>query len=80
MDELNDYNQRQMLTWVCMAIDLDLCDEHGTVVWSRDNSKHDLEGARKALRALGMTDNQLAAIFKASRDLTDSTQEVRAQD
>lgn len=80
MDTLEAYNRKQMLAWICMGIAMDICDMTGKVVWSADNAVHDLDGARMALKQLGIVDNQILCIFKAIQALTDSMQTERLGD
>ncbi len=77
MDTLEAYNRNQMIIWVCLGIAADICDKTGKVVWSADNSIHDLAGAKAALHEMGMVDNQLLAVFQGIRRLTDSVSEAR---
>ena len=80
MDTLEKYNRDQMTIWICMALSIDVVTRQGTVVWSADNTVHDLIGARAALKDMGLVDNQLLAIFQAARNLTDSAQQAVSQD
>lgn len=80
LDELERYNRDQMYVWICMAIAVDICTRQGAVVWSADNTTHDLVAAKEALKGMGLVDNQLIAIFNAARELTNSVQEVRQAD
>ena len=78
MEALEKYNRDQMLVWICLSLNLDICDRHGAVVWSADNSVHNLEGAKAALKEMGLNDAQGIAIFNGARALTDSTIESRS--
>lgn len=78
MDALEKYNRDQMLAWCCLALGVDICNRQGAVVWSADNTIHDLGGAKVALKEMGLVDNQLLSIFQAARGLTDSSTEIRS--
>lgn len=69
-DRLGEFNRINSYIWVFCALAVDVMDEKGTVVWSRDNSVHDLEGTRAAMKRMGLVDNQLVAIMTAARNLT----------
>lgn len=88
LDEANSEYQAQLAAfqnvfakaWVLMAISVDVVDASDEVVWSADNSIHDLDKAVKALKDQGLVDNQLMTIFREVQALTDDAQEMRGQD
>jgi hypothetical protein len=80
MDNLERHNRDTMTIWICSAIAIDIANKHGTVMWSADNTVHDLVGARVALKEMGLNDAQLLAVFNGCRALTDSAQQVISQD
>ena len=73
-DRLGEYNRINSYIWVFCALAVDVVNEQGAVTWSRDNSVHDLEGTRAAMKRMGLVDNQLVAIMQAARNLTAMTE------
>ena len=73
--KLLDYQRILSRVWCLMAIDVDIEDESGNVVWSADNTVHDLNAAIKAMKKMGLVDSQFAAILRAARDLTQFSEE-----
>lgn len=69
-DKLGDYNRLNSYIWAFCALAVDVVDEHGTVMWSADNSVHDVAGARATLKRMGFVDNQLITVMRAARNLT----------
>jgi hypothetical protein len=77
-DRIGEYNRINSYIWVFCALALDVVNEQGTLTWSRDNSVHDLEGTRAAMKRMGLVDNQLVAIMQAARNLTAITEGQQA--
>ena len=69
-DNLNKYQRRLARAWVLMALDIDVVDESGKVVWSADNTVTDLEAATLVLKKSGFVDNQFADMLNEVRALT----------
>ena len=74
------YQKALSHAWVLMALDLDVVDGTGQVVWSRDNTVQHLDAAVKALKDMGLVDGQLVAIFRAVQELTQDVQEQTDSD
>jgi len=79
-ERLTEYNRINTYAYVCFALALDIEDKVGKVVWSADNTTHDLEAARAALKDMGIVDGQLLTITQAALDLTRVTEEVQVSD
>lgn len=69
-DKLAEYNRLNSYAYVLAALLCDIEDEHGQVVWSADNTVHDVQAGRRVLRQMGIVDAQLVAILDATRELT----------
>lgn len=78
--DLLDYQRILSRAWCLMAMDVDVEDAAGKVVWSADNTVRELDPAVKALRAMGLVDSQFAAILRAARDLTQFAEEEEDRD
>lgn len=79
-DKMTEYNRAYLCAWAFCALACDIVDETQTVVWSKDNSVHDLPAARAVLRRMGLVENQLLAIMQAARNLTAVVEGQQAQD
>ena len=79
-DKLAEFNRISSYIIVFLALAIDICDHTGNVVWSADNSTHDVEATRAAVKRMGLVDNQLVAILRAVRDLTAINEEVQTSD
>jgi len=75
LDAVDRYNRLQAFVYACCALNVDISDAAGAVVWSADNNTHDIEAARKALQAAGIVDAQLGAILTAANNLTQVVEE-----
>lgn len=74
------HTRRFLIAMACFGLLLDIEDEQGVVVWSADNSIHNLDAARTALKKMGLVDNQLTAITKAITELTQIVEETVTSD
>lgn len=74
------YYRLQMVVSVLCALAVDITDKQGTLVWSADNSVHEIDAAVRALKDMGIVDNQLSAIFKAAQELTQTVEEQSVSD
>lgn len=79
-EQLAEYNRVQTYAYVCCALDLDIEDDKGDVVWSADNEVHNLEASKKALKSMGIVDGQLLTITSAALNLTRLQEEEQASD
>lgn len=70
LDNLAIYNRTNSYVYVLCALLCEVTDKQGKVVWSADNSVHDVDGGMKALKDMGIVDNQLLAILTAASNLT----------
>lgn len=70
LDNLAVYNRINSYVYVLCALLCDIEDKQGKIVWSADNSIHDIDGGMKALKDAGIVDNQLLAILTAASNLT----------
>jgi len=75
-----EYTRALARAWVFMAVDLDVQDAEGRVVWSADNSVRHLSDTEAAYKAMGMTDSQLTDILAAVRKLTTLAEEQLDRD
>lgn len=80
LEKLTEYNRINTYAYVCFSLALDIEDKTGKVVWSADNTIHDLEAARTALKEMGIVDGQLLTITQAALDLTRVTEEAQVSD
>lgn len=76
-DKLADYNRKNSFVYVLCALLCEVTDKQGTVVWSADNSVHDIEGGIAVLKEMGIVDNQLLAVLTAASNLTRVVEEAR---
>ncbi len=76
-DKLTAYNRLNSVVYVLCALQCDIEDKAGKVVWSADNSVHEIEAARQALKDMGLVDNQLVAILNAAQALTQVVEEAQ---
>lgn len=74
------YQRALSYTLMLMAMDVDIVDRAGTVVWSADNSVHDLGNARQALRDMGLVESQFVTLLTAIRNLTAMDEQEQEQD
>lgn len=79
-DKLTEFNRIFSYIIVFLALNVDICDHTGKVVWSADNSMHDVEATRAAVKRMGLVDNQLVTILRAVRNLTSISEEVQTSD
>jgi hypothetical protein len=79
-DKLSEYNRLNSYVIAFLALDVDICDDSGRVVWSADNGIHDIQAARAAVKKMGLVDNQLVDILKAVRQLTAEVEEAQTSD
>ena len=79
-DKLNEYNRINSYIIAFLALDADICDNSGKVVWSANNETHDVAAARAAVKQMGLVDNQLVDILKAVRQLTAQVEETQTSD
>ena len=79
-ERMQEYNRLQTYVYCCCALALDIEDENGDVVWSCYNDVHNIEGAKKALKAMGIVDGQLLTITNAALALTRTQEEGQASD
>ena len=79
-DKLAEYNRIWLLAVVFHGLAVDIVDNAGQVVWSADNSLHDLQATRQVAKRMGLVDNQLGDIVKAINDLTRFTEEAQGRD
>lgn len=75
LEKMEKYNTALANTWILMALDVDLVDAGGDVVWSADNSRCFYEQAVIALKAMGLVSNQMTALLQAVRQLTEIAEE-----
>lgn len=80
MKALDDYQRDFGYVYTLCALAVDVVDAHDQVVWSADNSVHDLPAAKDVLRRMGLVDNQRAAILNAALNLTRIVEEGQASD
>ena len=78
--KLAEYNRLSSYVYVLLALDIDVLDAQEHVVWSSDNRVHDLEGARQALKSMGLVDNQLVTLLNAASALTRTEEGERVSD
>ena len=69
-ERLSDFNRLTSVVYVLCALLCDIVDRQDQVVWSADNSVRDIDGARQALRDMGIVDSQLVIILNAASNLT----------
>ena len=69
-EEINQFNRLSSWVYTLVGIDLDIEDDAGNVVWSADNTIHDIDAARRVLTGMGLVDQQMVAILNAAQDLT----------
>lgn len=74
-DQLADFNRLNSYAFCLCALLCDIEDKHGTVVWSVDNSVHDLLAAKQVLKDAGIVDGQLVTILNAASALTQVVEE-----
>lgn len=79
-DKLSEFNRISSYVVVFLALAVDICDEAGKVVWSADNTVHDLGAARAAVKRMGLVDTQLVTILRAVRDLTSVNEDAQTSD
>src|SRR5207245_2397558 len=56
---INEFNRLSSWVYTLVAIDLDIEDDAGNVVWSADNTIHDVDAARRVLTGMGLVDQQM---------------------
>jgi hypothetical protein len=78
--QMDEYNRVQSYVFACCALMIDIEDKQGRVVWSADNSIHEVEAARRALKDSGMVDAQVVAILTAASNLTQAVEEQHLSD
>jgi hypothetical protein len=69
-DAVEVYNMTYALVTVLCGVAVDLADEHDRVVWSADNSMHELDATRQVLQRMGMTTAQVLTLLQAIHTLT----------
>ena len=79
-EQQDDYNRLQSYAYVCAALLVDIEDKQGKVVWSADNSVHELLAAKQALKDMGLVDTQVVAILNAASALTQLVEERQLSD
>ena len=79
-DRLGEFNRVQSYVLVLLALGIDVVDSKEQVVWSADNTIHDLPKAREALRSMGFVDAQLLPIIRAVQELTQAVEDQTSQD
>lgn len=77
---LEDYQRDFGYVYTLCALSIDVVDTRDQVVWSADNSVHDLQAAKDVLRRMGLVDNQRATILNAALNLTRIVEEGQASD
>lgn len=75
LEKMDAYNTALANTWILMALEIDVVDAGGDVVWSADNTIAFYEQAVRALKAMGLVSNQLTALLHAVRHLTEIAEE-----
>jgi hypothetical protein len=80
IDRNSKYQRKLARTWVLMALDIDVVNNEGVVVWSADNSVVDLDAATQVLKKSGFVDNQFADMLNEVRALTAVTERNIEQD
>jgi hypothetical protein len=78
-EQLADFNRLNSYCYVLCALLCDIEDKNGKVVWSADNSIHEIEPARDCLKAMGMVDSQLVAVLNAASNLTQVVEEQQVE-
>mgnify|MGYP001568298153 CR=1 FL=1 len=79
-DKLTTYNMLYAHATCCYGLAVDIMTARRDVVWSADNSVHDVEQAVKALKDMGLVLNQVISINRAINDLTALVQDQQLQD
>jgi hypothetical protein len=79
-EKLAEFNRLSSYVYIFMALALDVEDAQGKVVWSADNTVHDVEGTKRALQQAGIVDNQMAAILTAAANLTREVEQQQVLD
>ena len=79
-DALAAYNRLNSYVYVLCSLMCDIEDKRGKVVWSADNSIHDVEAGKEALKDMGLVDNQLVAILNAASNLTQVVEAQQVED
>jgi len=74
-DQLAEFNRLSSYAFVCCGLLCDIEDKQGKVVWSADNTVHDLLAAKQVLKDMGIVDTQLVAILNAVSALTQAIEE-----
>ena len=74
---LTAYNRLSSQVYVLCALLCDIEDKQGKVVWSADNSVHDIEAAKQALKDMGLVDSQMVVILNAVQELTRGVEETQ---
>ena len=76
-DALIEYNRLTSYIMVFCGIAMDITNEQHQVVWSADNTVHDLSATRAVAKKMGVVDSQLVTFMQAIRDLTTFTEEAQ---
>jgi hypothetical protein len=79
-ERLGEYNRVQSYVLVLLALAIDIVDDKEQVVWSADNTIHDLPKARDVLKRMGFVDAQLLPIIRAVQELTQAVEDQVSQD
>jgi hypothetical protein len=80
LDAVAKYNRLNSYCYVLCALLCDIEDKQGRVVWSADNTIHELEAAIAALRSMGIVDGQLVTVLNAVTALTQAVEEAQVSD
>lgn len=80
LEKTADFNRLYNFACACWALTVDICAASGSVVWSADNSVHDLDAAHSALKAMGIVDMQVISIAQAAMRLTQAIDEEQVSD
>lgn len=79
-DKLTEYNMLYAHTTACFGLAVDILNARREVVWSADNSVHDVQQAVKALKDMGLVLNQVVSLNRAINELTALVQDQQLQD
>lgn len=77
---LEAYQRDYGYVYTLCALAVDLVDSDERIVWSSDNSVHDLAAAKQVLRRMGLVDNQRATILNAALNLTRTVEDAQVSE
>jgi hypothetical protein len=79
-DKLTHYNMLYAHVTACCGMTLDIRNANRDIVWSANNTIHDVEQAIKALKEMGLVLNHIVTINRAINDLTTYVDEERLRE